>query len=363
MMQVAVVGADGFVGKNLTLLLEKKYKIVVHPVSRKTTQRQLAAVMADSDVVINLAGVNRPSNGDFSDNYMVLDQLMKTASHCAVSPRFFHLSSTKAVEASEYGRSKALAEQKLQEAVCFKETMIYRAPNIYGKWCKPNYNSFISTCIHNVHNGLDIEFQDNPITLIYIDDLCAGIVAFISDGAAAAQDIFQQAEITTSVKSIVKKLQRFKQCSAIHLPDVRDVNDKKLYATYLSALPPTQFVQSYRALSDPRGSFAELFKGLSGGQISVNKTIGDGIKGNHWHNTKCEKFIPITGTVVLSFRHMITQNSFEITVSSAVQEMIDIPPGYAHSMRNANPDEETCVLMWANEEFDHDRPDTIAEVV
>ena len=363
MMQVVVVGADGFVGKNLTLFLDKIYNIVVHPVSRSTTQRQLAEVMVDSSVVINLAGVNRPCNGDFSGNHTVLDQLIDTASQCAASPRFFHLSSTKAVEASDYGRSKALAEQKLQEAACFSDTMIYRAPNIYGKWCKPNYNSFISTCIHNVHNGVDIAFQDNPITLIYIDDLCAGIAAFVNEGATAAQNVFQQAEITTSVKSIVEKLQRFKKCSAIHLPDVRNINDKKLYATYLSALPPTQFVQSYHALSDSRGSFAELFKGLSGGQISINKTIGDGIKGNHWHNTKCEKFIPITGTVVLSFRHMLTQDAFELTVSSTAQQVIDIPPGYAHSMRNASFGEETCVLMWANEEFEHDRPDTIPEVV
>lgn len=362
-MQVVVVGADGFVGRNLTLFLEKTHDIVVHRVSRSTTHQQLAAVMADSAVVINLAGVNRPADGDFSGNYTVVDQLARAASQCVVPPRLFHLSSTKAVEASDYGQSKALAEQRLQQASCFADTMIYRAPNVYGKWCKPNYNSFIATCIHNVHAGVESPFDDNPITLVYIDDLCTGITAFVKQGGYAAQAVFDQAEFTTSVKSIVEKVQRFKKCSAIHLPDVRDVNDKKLYATYLSALPPEKFVQTYHSLSDDRGSFAEVFKGLSGGQVSINKTIGSGVKGNHWHNTKCEKFIPITGTIVLSFRHLVTQDSFEVAVSSTAHEVIDVPPGYAHSMRNASVNEETCVLMWANEEFDHDWPDTIPEVV
>lgn len=362
-MQVVVVGADGFVGKNLTLFLEKTQGIVVNPVSRYTPPHRLAAVMADSEVVINLAGVNRPADGDFSGNYTVIHQLIQAASRSAAPPRLFHLSSSKAVEASDYGQSKAQAEKQLQKADCFSETMIYRAPNIYGKWCKPNYNSFIATVIHNLHTGARTTIQDNPITLIYIDDLCKGIAAFVKRGTAAAQTVFDQGEFTTSVKSIVEKLQGFKKCSSIHLPDVRDVNDKKLYATYLSALPPGQFVKTYRAFGDARGSFAEVFKGLSGGQVSINKTIGDGIKGNHWHNTKCEKFVPVTGKIILGFRHVITQDTFEVMVSSTMQEVIDVPPGYAHSMRNAVPDEETCVLMWASEEFDHDQPDTIPEAV
>lgn len=362
-MQVVVIGAEGFVGKNLTLFLEKTKGVVVFPVSRATSPSQLAQAMADSAVVINLAGVNRPTDGNFSGNHTVVDQLREAASQCGQTPRLFHLSSTKASENSDYGLSKARAEQQLKQADCFSDMMIFRAPNVYGKWCTPNYNSFIATCIHNIHAGREVVFQDNPLTMIYIDDLCAGIWAYIEGKAGAAQAILDQAHLITSVRSIVEKMQAFKSNSSIHLPDVRDRHDKNLYATYLSALPPAQFVQNYRALGDDRGSFAEVFKRLSGGQVSINKTIGDSIKGNHWHNTKCEKFVPITGAIVLRFRHMITQDVFEVTVSSATHDVIDVPPGYAHSMRNASPDEETCVLMWANEEFDHNRPDTIPEVV
>lgn len=267
-----------------------------------------------------------------------------------------------------YGDSKHRAEKVLQEYVkkCGGTLYIFRLPNVFGKWCRPNYNSFIATFCYNITHGLEIKVNDPdaPINLVYIDDV---INSFISCIYRKKQNTVEYQEILeiyrTTVGEVADILLSFKNGrDNLQIPNIEKPLNKKLYSTYLSYLEPENFHYCLKMNKDERGSFTEFLHLKDLGQVSVNITKTGIVKGNHWHHSKVEKFLVVKGIASIRFRHMITGKVAECIVSGENLEVVDIPAGYTHNIANIGT-EELITIMWANEIFDKNRPDTYYEEV
>jgi UDP-2-acetamido-2,6-beta-L-arabino-hexul-4-ose reductase len=365
-MKILVTGAKGFIGKNLILELKNQKYTDIYEYDMESTIDELDNFAKDCDFVFHLAGVNRPKDqkefleGNFGFTSMLLDSLRKYNNKAPI----MLASSIQAILDNPYGVSKKAGEDLLFSYG--KETgsrvLVYRFPNVFGKWCKPNYNSAVATFSYNIANNLPITVNDRNVVmnLIYIDDLVNEMINALR-GNENKKDDFCYVEPVHTVKlgEIVDLLYSFKE-SRINssIPNTEDSFTKKLYANYLSYLPTDQFSYELKMNIDHRGSFTEFLKTTDRGQVSINISKPGIVKGNHWHHTKNEKFLVVSGKGVIRFRRIDDTEILEYFVSGDKLEVVDIPPGYTHNIENLG-NTDMVTVMWANEQYDPEKPDTI----
>lgn len=367
-MRILITGAFGFVGRNLTAELHNRgYKnLYLYDVS--TDPALLDGYAASCDFVFHLAGVNRPEDpkefmeGNFGFTSTLLDALRR---HTNPAPVLI-TSSTQAALDNPYGKSKRAGEELMRSysAETGSKVFIFRLPNVFGKWCRPNYNSAVATFCNNIANGLPIQINDPSVmmNLVYIDDVVEAFIQRLEPGAEciSAGGEFEEVSPVHSITlgGIVELLHSFKESrSTLQVPDLSDGFTKKLYSTYLSYLPTDAFSYPLKMNVDNRGSFTEFLKSLDRGQVSVNISKPGITKGNHWHHTKNEKFLVVSGKGVIRFRKIDSDVIHEYFVSGDRLEVVDIPVGYTHNIENLG-ESDMVTVMWVNEIFDPERPDT-----
>jgi UDP-2-acetamido-2,6-beta-L-arabino-hexul-4-ose reductase len=364
-MKILVTGSKGFVAKNLITELKNKGYTDIVEFNRESEKTLLDEYTRKCDFVFHLAGVNRPQNesefmkGNLGFTEELLSLLKK---HNNKAPVLIS-SSTQAALDNLYGRSKKAGEDLVFSYG--KETgtkvLVYRLPNVFGKWCKPNYNSAVATFCHNVANDLPITVNDPNImmNLVYIDDL-VGEMIYALNGNENSVGEFCEVPVVHKITlgEIVDLIYSFKKSREECLvPNMADAFTKKLYSTYLSYLPKDKFSYGLKMNVDHRGSFTEFIKTPDRGQVSVNISKPGITKGNHWHHTKNEKFLVVSGKGVIRFRKIDTDEIIEYYVSGDKLEVVDIPTGYTHNIENLS-DTDMVTIMWANEYFDPEKPDT-----
>lgn len=399
-MNILVTGAKGFVGKNLVAQLHniaegkaRWYKIAsdlkIYEYDIDSAREELESYCKNADFVFNLAGVNRPKEqseflqGNFGFASTLLDTLKKYGNSCPV----MLASSIQATligryNRSEYGKSKLAGEElffKYAEETGAK-VLVYRFPNLFGKWCRPNYNSAVATFCNNVANDLPIQVNDRntELELLYIDDLVDEMIAALSgdehhcefDGVETVLNTYGRycaVPIThkATLGKIVDLLESFHaQPETLVIPEIPDNSfAKKLYSTYLSYLPKEKTVFPLKMNADARGSFTELLRSDKCGQVSVNISKPGVTKGEHWHNSKWEFFIVVSGHGLIQERKIGTDEVMEFEVSGEKIQAVHMLPGYTHNITNLSETENLVTVMWANETFNPDRPDTYFEKV
>lgn len=381
-MKILVTGAKGFVGKNLVAELENiKYsKDKTYPLTQNieiceydidTDKSMLSEFCKDCDFVFNLAGVNRPEtesefmSGNFGFASDLLDELKKNNNTCPVMLS----SSTQAALDNPYGKSKKAGEDLFFDYS--KETgarvLVYRFPNVFGKWCRPNYNSAVATFCNNIANDLPIQVNDrsHKMTLVYIDDVVNELINALCGSETKDGDYCKvPVEHNTTLGEIVDLIYSFKQSREDKsVPDMTEGSfSKKLYSTYLSYLPTDKFSYPLKMNIDNRGSFTEILRTADRGQVSVNISKPGITKGQHWHHTKNEKFLVVSGKGVIRFRKIDEEKVYEYFVSGDKLEVVDIPTGYTHNIENLG-DTDMVTVMWCNECFNPSKPDTYFEEV
>jgi len=364
-MKILVTGAKGFVGKNLIVTLEQLEGVEIYSYDIDTVLALLDTYTKDCDFVFHLAGVNRPQHeeefqaGNFGFTSKLLNSLKLNHNTCPI----LITSSTQAALNNPYGRSKKEAEDLIfayaKEAGA--KIMVYRLPNVFGKWCRPNYNSAVATFCHTIAHDLPIKVNDPEVmmNLVYIDDVVEEMIRALH-GNATREGEFCKVPVVYTIKlgEIVELIYYFKNSrNDLSVPDMADDFTKKLYATYLSYLPENQFSYPLKMNIDNRGSFTEIIRTPERGQVSVNISKPGITKGNHWHHTKNEKFLVVSGQGVIRFRKVGSDEVIEYHVSGEKLVVVDIPTGYTHNIENLG-DTDMVTIMWANECFDPDKPDT-----
>ena len=364
---IAITGVNGFIGRNLAVRLgELGFDIA--PLSRESDESQWLDAISRADAIAHLAGANRPEDpSDFlAINVGISQRLGGMLRDLERSVPIVYASTTKAEEATEYGRSKLLAEQSLQEVAkeLGSDLYIYRLPNVFGKWARPNYNSAIATFCHNVVRDLPITIQDPQasLTLVYVDDLVAEIVATLTDRPPSGyREVAPVYHATVGeIANIIIEFREDRDNGFI--ANVGTGLTRALYATYVSALPVDQFSYELVSHTDPRGSFSEMLKTREAGQFSYFTAHPGVTRGGHYHHTKTEKFLIVHGSARFRFRHIITDATHEILTSGKQPVVVETIPGWSHDVTNVGDDILVAVL-WANELFDREKPDTVAEKV
>ena len=364
-MKILITGAKGFIGKNLVAELKYRKIADILEYDVDTDPTLLDEYCKETDFVFHLAGVNRPKEqaefmeGNFGFTSTLLEALKKHNNTCPIMIS----SSIQAELDNPYGKSKKAGEDLLFNYS--KETgakvLVYRFPNVFGKWCRPNYNSAIATFCYNIARDLPITVNDSSVVmnLVYIDDVVSELINAIEGKEHRIGDFCEvQVCHTITLGEIVELIYSFKRSrDELSIPNMSDCFTKKLYSTYLSYLPEDKFSYELKMNVDNRGSFTEFIKTLDRGQVSVNISKPGITKGNHWHHTKNEKFLVVSGKGVIRFRKYDSEQVIEYYVSGDKLEVVDIPTGYTHNIENLG-DTDMVTIMWANEPFDPDRPDT-----
>lgn len=371
-MKVLVTGANGFIGKNLTAELSRREGVEIFPFDVDTPLERLEEYCRDCDFVYNLAGINRPEHaeefmeGNFGFAATLTETLKKYGNLCPI----MNSSSIQASLENPYGQSKKAGEDMLfaygQETGA--SVYIYRFPNVFGKWCRPNYNSAVATFCYNIAHDQPIKVNDRStmMRLVYIDDVVEELLQALDRHPHVNTDgyCYVPVEHEITLGEIVNLLYSFKESRKnLMIPDMTQGSfEKKLYSTYLSYLPENAFSYPLEMKTDERGSFTEVLKSADRGQVSVNISKPSITKGNHWHHTKNEKFLVVSGEGLIRFRKHGSDEIIEYHVSGERLEVVDIPTGYTHSIVNVG-DTNLVTLMWCNECFDPGKPDTIYEMV
>ena len=367
-MAIIVTGARGFIGKNLMVRLAERgaHSIVI---DSHSSEAELAAALAEADFVFHLAGVNRPQtdsefvSGNVDFTQRLCDLLAGTGRKVPV----VYTSSIQAEGDQPYGLSKRAAEGLLlaHGEATGAPVHIFRLANVFGKWARPNYNSAVATFCHNIARGLPITVNDPaaPLSLVYIDDVVDAMMDLVArqpDGTG-----FREVEpvYSTTVGEVAALIQRFRADRDEGLIESVGVGlTRALYATYVAALPPTEFSYPLVAHTDPRGSFVEMLKTRTSGQFSYFTAHPGVTRGGHYHHTKSEKFLVLCGDALFRFRHMVSGETLEIQTSGAEPVVVETIPGWTHDITNSGTD-TLVVMLWANEIFDRAKPDTITEKV
>lgn len=372
-MKVLITGARGFVGKNLQLYLSERKDVQVMCFTRDDGVEQLPTLLQDVDFVFHLAGVNRPQDPqEFATGNAELTQSLcgavsKVAKATGKKVPIVYTSSTQAERENLYGQSKRGAEEALQALALGHgvPVHIFRLPNVFGKWCRPNYNSAVATFCHNIARDLPIQVNDPlaPVTLVYVDDVIERFVQLM-DGVDATVDAEGFATVapqyTTTVGELARQIQSFKDSRNTLMTDrVGTGLVRALYSTYVSYLPPESFAYTVPQHGDARGVFVEMLKTPDAGQFSFFTAHAGITRGGHYHHSKTEKFLVIKGQARFKFRHMHTGETHELLTSGDKSEIVETVPGWTHDITNIGT-EEMVVMLWANEVFDRARPDTFA---
>jgi UDP-2-acetamido-2,6-beta-L-arabino-hexul-4-ose reductase len=368
-MRVLVTGANGFLGKNLCLRLNELGTIEVLPITRESSEQDLQTALNQADFIFHLAGVNRPQNPtEFRTvNSTATQSLCDLLISIKRSVPIVYTSSSQAVLDNAYGSSKLAAEDALSaySQACGAIVFIYRLPNIFGKWCKPNYNSAVATFCHNIARGLPIKIN-NPaaeIQLVYVDDVVNAFVNLVQE--TAPQGGLQEISpiYTTNVGNLATQIETFKNSRSTLITErVGTGFVRALYATYVSYLPTEAFSYEVPKYGDARGDFVEVLKTPDAGQFSYFTAHPGITRGGHYHHTKTEKFLVIKGKARFGFRHMISDEKYELITEGTKPEIVETVPGWTHDITNIGED-ELIVMLWANEIFDREKPDTITEKV
>ena len=370
MKNVLITGAEGFVGKNLLVTLQQRNDLHILCFDVQDDPGSLNSLLEQADFIFHLAGVNRPQNPDEfrSGNTGLTEQICH---HLVASGRKVPLAITSSTQASldnPYGSSKRGAEEAVFSYG--RETgaavHVFRLPNVFGKWCRPNYNSGVATFCHNIAHDLPIQVNDPTVVmnLVYIDDVVDAFIALL-DGVVLEQSGFCQVQPvhTVTLEDVVGTIHSFRESrERRNIPDLSDSFVKKLYSTYLSYLPVDNFSYPLAMNVDERGSFTEFIKTPDRGQVSVNISKPGVTKGNHWHHTKNEKFLVVSGGGIIRFRKIGCDEIIEYPVTGDKLEVVDIPTGYTHNISNTGTSDMVTV-MWCNEVFNSEKPDTYFENV
>lgn len=364
-MKILITGAKGFVGKNLVSNLRLNKDLEIFEYDKDSTIEELDKYTKECDFVYHLAGVNRPEDpkefmeGNFGFTSVLLDKLKEHNNKCPIMIS----SSIQALLDNDYGKSKKAGEDLIfnygkENGV---KVYVYRFPNLFGKWCRPNYNSVIATFCNNIANNMEITINDpnKELTLAYIDDVCFELINCLGDNPKKDGDYcIIPITYTKTLGEISELIKSFKDNSlGIMVPSTGDEFTKKLYATYISYVPLKEMVVDLQEHRDERGVFCELVRTKECGQISVSTTNPNVVRGGHYHNTKMERFIVIKGKAKIEFEHVITHEKIEFEVSGDKLQYVTIPVGYQHSINNIG-DDELVLILWANELFDTNKPDT-----
>lgn len=370
MKTVLITGAEGFVGKNLRVTLQRRDDVRLLCFDINDDPASLQPLLEQSDFIYHLAGVNRPQDPEEfkSGNTGLTEQI---CAHLAGKGRRVPIvitSSTQAAMENPYGASKRGAEEAVFAYGRSSDTPVhvFRLPNVFGKWCRPNYNSGVATFCHNIANGLPIQVNDPSVVLnlVYIDDVVRTFVDLL-DGNVDMEGEFCRVQPVHTVRlgDIVDLIHSFRDSRGNRtVPDMADPFTRKLYSTYLSYLPTGDFSYPLTMHVDERGSFTEFIKTPDRGQVSVNISKPGITKGNHWHHTKNEKFLVVSGEGVIRFRRIGGDEIIEYLVSGEKLEVVDIPTGYTHNISNTGQS-DLVTVMWCNEIFDPNNPDTFFEAV
>lgn len=371
MTKVLVTGAKGFIGKNLVLELKNRKNFEVFECDLDTSADQLKEYARECEFVFHLAGINRPKNTEefMTGNYGFTTELLGLLAQSGNKAPVLMSSSIQATLDNDYGRSKKAGEDYVidygrRNGV---DTYIFRLPNVYGKWCRPNYNSAIATFCHNISRGLEITVnnRETVLTVVYIDDVVNAFINAVDKNVQRDENGYciVPVEDKITLGEIVDTLYSFKQSrQTLSVADMNKGVIKKLYSTYLSYLPETDFAYDLKMNTDSRGSFTEFIRTNGQGQVSVNISKPHIVKGNHWHHTKNEKFLVVKGKGVIRFRKVGCNEIIEYRVNGDKLTVVDIPCGYTHNIENVGED-DMVTIMWANEPFDKNNPDTFYEEV
>ena len=376
MKKILITGSQGFIGKNLIAALNNikegkaKHETLTSDISLlefdvDTDPNLLDSYCKEADFVFHLAGINRPKEqsefmeGNFGFTSQLLDTLRKHRNACPIMLS----SSIQAEMDNPYGASKKAGEELF--LAYGKETgakvYVYRFPNVFGKWCRPNYNSAVATFCYNIAHDLPIQVNDSNVmmTLVYIDDVVKELINALSGKENRIGNYCEVPVVhSETLGSIVDLIHSFKASRENRsIPNMGDAFTKKLHATYLSYLPTDQFSYPLKMNVDNRGSFTEIIRTMDRGQFSVNISKPGITKGQHWHHTKNEKFVVVSGKGVIRFRRIDSDEIIEYFVSGDQIEVVDIPVGYTHNIENLG-DSDMVTIMWCNEVFDPENPDT-----
>lgn len=360
-MNVLVTGSKGFIGKNLLVYLREKKDVRIYEYDIENNFDDIVKNIDDIDFIYHFAGVNRPKDvkefyeGNSDLTVSIVDLLNSRNKNIPL----VYASSIQADLDNDYGKSKKKAEDYIRNN--YSNGIIYRFHNVFGKWCKPNYNSVIATFCYNISHDLEINITDREkeIELVYIDDICETLVTLLDNCVDVSKDInYVFPRYKKTLGELADTLYVFKECmNSIYVPKTGDPFIKKLFATYVSYVELHNMVTDIKTNVDNRGSFSELVRTNDSGQFSVSFSKPGIVRGNHYHNTKMERFIVIKGKAKISFKKVNSDEHIEFTVSEDKLQVVTIPVGYTHNIENIG-DNEMILFIWCNELFDQSHPDT-----
>jgi UDP-2-acetamido-2,6-beta-L-arabino-hexul-4-ose reductase len=378
MKAVLVTGSNGFIGKSLCTVLRRREDVELYEYDIDKKQAELDVALQQVNCIIHLAGVNRPQKPDEFEtgNVGLTEEICNTLRNLGRAPKIVFSSSIQAELDNPYGISKRRAEEVLQRFAenIGAECVIYRFKNLFGKWCRPDYNSVTATFCYNIANDLPIQISDpaHEIDLTHIDDVVKAFVNEIESGMPGFRLAEPLAATRITLGELAAKIRSFRDMrTSLVLPDFSNDFERALYGTYLAYLNEKEFEYGLEKRSDQRGSLAEFLKSLSMGQIFVSRTNPGITRGDHYHHTKAEKFLVLEGEAVIHFRSIQpgignresgVGEVIEYRVRGEDYRVVDIPPGYTHSIENIGTG-VLVTLFWASEMFDPDRPDTYFEKV
>jgi len=371
--RILVTGANGFLGKNLVVRLSELPSVAVSTFVRGDNMASLSQLLAQADAVIHLAGENRPVN---EAAFVEINTGLTSALCDAILQEFRttgrHISlvlasSTQAENNNPYGCSKLGAEQAVQALAkaAGNPCVVFRLPGVFGKWCKPNYNSVVATFCHNLARDLPIHINDASaaLRLVYIDDVINAFLSALETPASGYSQVAVKPEYVITLGELAEQVRAFADCRTTLVTEpVGNGLVRALYSTYVSHLPDEKFSYSLPQHSDPRGMFVEMLKTQESGQFSYFTAHPGITRGGHYHHTKTEKFLVIKGNALFRFRHLISDKLVEIRTDGNTSEVVDTIPGWTHDITNVG-DDEMIVMLWANENFDRQKPDTVARKV
>jgi len=371
--KVLVTGANGFIGKNLRVRLGELPDFQVLAFVRGDDVGQLPALLAQADAVIHLAGENRPQDEsafalvNTGLTVALCDAIAAQVSNHGRTVPLLLASSTQAERDNPYGRSKLAAEQAVQALAqaTGNPVTVFRLPGVFGKWCKPSYNSVVATFCHNLARGLPIQISDPSasLKLVYVDDVVSALVAALESPTMGWSRAVVQPEYAVTLGELAAQIRAFDDCrTTLQTDRVGTGLVRALYATYVSYLPTERFAYEVPQYADPRGVFVEMLKTPDCGQFSYFTAHPGVTRGGHYHHTKTEKFLVIKGEALFRFRHLLSHELVELRTSGTKPQVVDTIPGWAHDITNVGTD-EMVVMLWANENFDRQRPDTVPSKV
>lgn len=371
--RILVTGANGFIGKNLVVRLNELTNVRVATFGRDDDAALLSQLVSQADAIVHLAGENRPAD----ETAFVQVNSGLTSDLCAAIEQAFRstgrhvplvlASSAQAECDNPYGQSKLAAEAAVQ--ALGKETgnpcVIFRLPGVFGKWCKPNYNSVVATFCHNIARDLPIQINDPAarLRLVYVDDVVTALLAVLETPEQGCIQAQVEPEYTITLGELVNQIRAFGGCRSTLMTERVGIGfARALYATYVSYLPSEKFSYQVTQHADHRGVFVEMLKTLDSGQFSYFTAHPGITRGGHYHHTKTEKFLVIKGEALFRFRHLLTNELVELRTNGGTPKVVDTIPGWTHDITNVGSD-EMLVMLWASENFDRENPDTVASQI